>query len=238
MKKPALWALASAVVMILLSGCQLPLSMVKTERLVKLAEMSKGNCYGRCPVYQLIIYDNGVMTYEGQRYTDKMGMYIKRLSKPETESLSWAFQRANLWQFENVYRSDYPDLPAVSITYYDGDRSKTILGKETRPEAILELEGRLNELANSEGWTLRRAPDYNLPPGTVANQLVVELRDDVNAEVWVAKYSRQEMKLLKKVWPSETKLLLQYNIKVIDPISMLDMVRQDTDVQTAELNRK
>jgi hypothetical protein len=238
MKKPALWTSASMVVLFLLSGCRPPLSMVKTERLTKLAEMSKGNCYGRCPVYLLTIYDNGVMTYEGARYTDKMGLHIKRLSKPEIESLSWTFQRANLWQYENVYRSDYPDLPPVSITYYDGDRSKTILGKETRPEAVLELEGRLNELANSEGWTLRRAPDYNLPPGTVANQLVVELRSDVNTEAWVAKYSRQEMKLLKKVWPSETKLLLQYNIKVIDPISMLDMVRQDTDVETAELNRK
>lgn len=238
MKKLTLWAAVSMAVIFLSIGCQVPLSMVKTERLVKLAEMSKGNCYGRCPVYLLTIYDNGVMTYEGQRYTDKMGLHLKRLSKPEIESLSWAFQRANLWQFENVYRSDYPDLPAVSITYYEGDRSKTILGKETRPEAVLELEGRLNELANSEGWTLRRAPDYNLPPGTVPNQLVVELRDDVNTEAWVARYSRQEMKLLKKVWPSETKLILQYNIKVIDPISMLDMVRQDTDVQTAELNRK
>lgn len=55
---------------------------------------------------------------------------------------------------------------------------------------MIELEGRLNTLANWEGWTLRDAPDYQLPPGVIANQLVVELREETDQDAWLTMPSR------------------------------------------------
>lgn len=212
--------------------------MVATDKLAPVIEMNKGACFGRCPVFALTIYSNGVASYRGERYTDRMGLYLKRLPKSEFQALLAAFKKADLWQYADVYRSQYPDLPAVSITYHEAERSKSILGKETRPEAVIELEGRLNLLANSEGWTLRSAPDYQLPPDVIANQLVVELREDTDQQAWLRNYAKQDMKILKKVWPSNTKVIVSYSLKVIDPPSMLELVRQDTEVLSAEYNRR
>ncbi len=238
MKNPIL-ALCILAAVLCVNSCQvLPLSMVDTGKLNKLIEMGKGPCYGQCPVFTITVYDNGVMSYQGKRYTDKMGTYLKRLTKAELDGLAAAFRRADLWQYADVYRSDYPDLPAVSISYYEAERSKTILGKETRPEAVIELEGRLNALANAEGWVLRSAPDYGLPAGSIPNQLLVELKQDTDPEAWVRNYSKQEMKLLKKIWPSNTKLIVSYNLKVVAPDYMIDLVRQDADVVSVEFNKK
>jgi len=237
MKNPVLlWpvlVLATAI-----SSCSPPLSMVATDKLSPVIEMNKGACFGRCPVFTLTIYSNGVASYNGERHTDKMGLYLKRLPKSELEALLAAFKKADLWQYPDVYRSQFPDLPAVNITYHEAERSKSILGKETRPEAVIELEGRLNTLANSEGWTLRNAPDYQLPPGVIANQLVVELREETDQNAWLRNYAKQDMKLLKKVWPANNKLIVSYSTKVIDPPSMLELVRQDTEVLSAEYNRR
>ncbi len=237
MKNPY-FRLAALLLAAWCSGCTPPLSMVNTGRLSPLVEMHKGPCYGRCPVYELMIYDNGVASYRGERYTDKMGLYLKQLTKSELQSLNSALRQAELWKYNDVYRSEYPDLPAVSITYHEEDRSKTILGKESRPDAVIEIEGMLTAIANAEGWRLRSAPDYGLPPGSIPNELIVELREDANQDAWIGSYSRQELKLIKRIWPSNSKLLLSYSLKVIDPPSMIDLVRQDVDVISAEFNRK
>ncbi|HRF38748.1 MAG TPA: DUF6438 domain-containing protein, partial [Saprospiraceae bacterium] len=133
MKNPVLlWpvlVLAAAI-----TSCNPPLSLVATDKLAPVIEMSKGACFGRCPVFTLTIYSNGVAAYKGERHTDKMGLYLKRLPKSELESLLLAFKKADLWQYPDVYRSQFPDLPAVNITYHEAERSKSILGKETRPE--------------------------------------------------------------------------------------------------------
>lgn len=237
MKNPFTWS-AALFICLSWSACQPSLSMVDTNRLNKLVEMSKGPCFGRCPLYALTVYDNGVASYRGERYTEKLGVYLKRLTKPELQNLSAALRRADLWQYNDVYRSDFPDLPAVSITYYEDERSKSILGKESRPEAVVELETLLTNIANSGGWRLRSAPDYGLPPGAIPGQLIVELHEAANPEAWMTSYSRQEMKFISKVWPSNSKLIVSYNLKLIDPQSMIDLVRQDVEVLSAEFNRK
>ncbi len=221
-----------------LASCTTPTSIGDTSRLVKLVEMKKGPCFGQCPVFDLTVYANGLMSYRGERYTNKMGLYHKRLAKQSLNELKEALRRANLWQYANVYRSDFPDLPAVTITYFEGDKSKTILGKENRPDAVIELENYLTQLADAPGWKLHQAPQYQLPSGAIPNQLSIELREETNPEAWVAKYARYEMKLLKRIWPSQTKIITSYNLKLIDPTQILDIVRQDAEVLSAAYNTR
>ncbi len=220
------------------SSCTTPVATGDADRLAKLVEMKKGPCFGQCPVFTLTVYANGLMSYRGERYTDKMGLYQKRLPKRDLNELREALRKANLWQYADVYRSDFPDLPAVTLTYFEGDRSKTILGKESRPDVVIELENRLTQLANMSGWRLRQAPDYQLPPGAIPNQLRIALREETNPDTWITKYARYEMKLLKRIWPSQTNIIASYNLKLIDPSQMLDIVRQDAEVLSVTYNTR
>ena len=53
----------------------------------KLVEMSKSPCFGYCPTYELIIFQNGIMKLNAKQNMKKNGMFTKQLSKNELKKL-------------------------------------------------------------------------------------------------------------------------------------------------------
>ncbi|WP_222931314.1 DUF6438 domain-containing protein, partial [Xanthovirga aplysinae] len=45
----------------------------------------KTACMGSCPVYSVEIMKNGIVLFEGIKYTDKLGSWQARLNKKERE---------------------------------------------------------------------------------------------------------------------------------------------------------
>lgn len=214
------------------------LKKIKLEKLDQVIELSKSPCYGSCPVFRLVIYEKGIISYEGERNTRRLGLYAKRLSDTTYQRLLTAFQTTNLWQFKDVYRGQYPDAPTVSITYYEEGDVKTIIGKDGRPTKVLELEAMLDDIANSDqGWELLR-PVIEVPENVITTELIVQLQNGKAGDVWARKYRRQELELVEHIAPDTNYWLVRYNPDVITPTEMLTRVRGDAEVVGAEFNKK
>ena len=99
----------------------------------KIISMSKGPCFGKCPVFTLSIYKNAMAAYQGDRFTERKGLWVKRLEKTEFNKLKEAFQKANLWQYNDMYKAQIPDLQTVTITYTENGKTKSVKGKDGRP---------------------------------------------------------------------------------------------------------
>jgi len=204
----------------------------------KVIEMTKGPCYGRCPVFKLTIYKNGIASYEGERYTDRLGTYVKKLDKGELESIIGEFKRANMWQFRDTYRGRIPDMQSVSIMYKEGGKSKTVTGKEIRPNAVKWLEAQLDRIANSnEGWILKEAPSEKVPDYLIPNELIVELEEGIEPEEWAKKYIQADM-LFEKQLAESGYWIFSFDDTLITPEEMLEQVRQDEQVISAEFNKE
>jgi hypothetical protein len=108
------------------ASCVTDVRKIRLEELNKVVEISKGSCYGRCPVFTLTIYQDGIASYLGERFTDRMGLYVKRLDKEVFANLEKEFREANLWQYQNVYKSRIADLQSVTLTYYEEGDIKAI----------------------------------------------------------------------------------------------------------------
>ncbi|MEM9885291.1 MAG: DUF6438 domain-containing protein [Bacteroidota bacterium] len=216
----------------------LNLKDVDLNELEKLVEMSKGGCYGRCPIYDLTIYDNGVMTYEGKRFTEKEGLYIKRISDSDLKALKTMLKDANLRQFRDAYRARLPDLQSVSISYYEADFIKTIIGKDGRPEVVMEIQGELERFADSEGWELRTKSGSSLPDYIVENELRVSLEDNVDIYAWARKYRKQGMMVVQNMSKSNNLWLVEFDANKNDPKEVLAIIQADLEVANAEFNRK
>lgn len=223
-----------------LSGCVTTrnLSKVDLNKLSRVIEMSKSPCYGRCPVFTLSIYEGGIASFKGDRYTVRTGLWVKQLDKETYEDLLRAFRGANLWQFDNVYRGEYYDAPTVSITYYEEGDVKTILGKDGRPYQVLQLEAILDDLARSEGWEQLGSNNFGLPENVIPNELIVQLLDGRDGAMWVRQYKRQEMEIVERISPVSNYWRIRYNTDIIPPQEMLAKVRQDLEVVGAEFNKK
>ena len=88
-------------------GSSIPAPQGKRDKVI---EMSKGPCYGNCPVYTLTVFGNGLASYKGERNTDRLGTYVKKLDKAQMERLRREFKNANLWQYRDVYTGRIPDM--------------------------------------------------------------------------------------------------------------------------------
>lgn len=218
--------------------CQSVTKNTNLDELNKVIEMEKGPCYGNCPVFTLTVYDNGIVSYRGERFTERRGLYRLDIGRKGAEDLKQAFAAANLWQYPDAFKAQIPDLPTITLTYYEGDRTKTIRGKDGRPESVLKLEQMLDEITARQGWKQIEAADTGLPEGFIANELIVQLDPGIKGEIWVRLYAKQEMKTVKQLAANGNYWLVSFNTDIIPPQEMLRWVRQDPDVLGAEFNKQ
>jgi hypothetical protein len=203
----------------------------------KVIEMSKKPCFGTCPVYDLVVYETGMATFRGIQNTDRLGLYSKKIGQEKVRQLVNECIAANLWQFQEVYKSNVSDLPTVSITYYEGKEKKTIAGKRERPQPVLKIEEMLDEIAFSSGWDLLEAAPSTLPPGAKTNELVVKLTTNVEALAWSKRYDKEEVQLKRPLSTDKTFWLISFNEKIISAPEMLELLRQDPDVFSVQYNQ-
>ncbi|MBV6653842.1 MAG: hypothetical protein KI786_08810, partial [Mameliella sp.] len=224
------------MVLTLLNSCGTPAN-TSLSKLDPLIEMSKGPCYGRCPVFTLTIYKNGLASYKGERYTERLGTFVRKLEKPEMERILGEFNRANFSQFRDSYRGRIPDMQSVTISYHENGKKKTVTGKEIRPNAVKWLESQLDQIAHADGWILKEAPASNVPDFLIPDQLLVELGEDTDPEEWAKKYSHTDMTFLRSL--NDTSYwIFSYDEETITPEQMLEQVRNDEEVISAEFNKK
>ncbi len=203
----------------------------------KVVEMSKGPCFGSCPVYTLTVYETGIVTFKGVRFTDRQGLFTKKIDKSKVQQITNKCIASNLWQFDDVYKSNIADMATVSITYFEGKEQKTISGKRERPMPVLEIEQILEELAFTDNWEQIEKLDEGLPPGAIENELIVKLNRGVEALAWSKGYNQEGLELKKELSNDKTYWLVSFNTDSIDPKEMIDILRRDQNVFSVQFNQ-
>ncbi|MEO0875077.1 MAG: DUF6438 domain-containing protein, partial [Bacteroidota bacterium] len=125
MRMLQLLILVAATFILLAATCR-PLSTKDLDSLEPRIEMFKGPCFGSCPVYKLKIYEGGVAAYEGQRFTNRIGLHTKLLDQNTYRDLINAFEESNFWSYQNIYKAQIPDLPTVTLTYHKDGETKSV----------------------------------------------------------------------------------------------------------------
>ena len=166
-------------------GCYPRKRNVALNDLSKVMELHKNACFGKCPVYGLIIYENGKATYNGKMHVEKLGLYSKQLSKQAFKAIRKAFQQADIWQYEDQYKSDVHDLPFVTLRHHKRDKMKAVGGDIARPEAVKALEKQMDAIANSDGWTLLEALEEEMDNSIIPGELIVRFHPSADIPDWI-----------------------------------------------------
>ncbi len=218
-----------------ISSCAIVTPSTNIGELDKLVEMSKGPCFGFCPIYTLTVYSNGVVTYHGERNTNRQGTYLRILDKKQLSGLKSQLEKAELWQYQDLYKGRLPDLQTVTITYWEEGDFKTIAGKDGRPKAVVDIETKLEDIANTGDW---KKMDGTADEEAPVNELIIQFVDGVNQGKWIKKFSKQDGKIVKQLAPNSLYWLMSFDAKKIKPKEMLRLVRSDASIVSAELNKK
>lgn len=218
----------------LFSACAPSLTKINLDGIPEKITMDKGACLGNCPVFKLAVYENGIVTYLGERNTERTGLYYKQLDKRTLEQLLTSFRETNLWQFNDIYRGDFMDQQSqtVTITFSDQGSSKKILGKSSRPEPVRALERRLDAIVSEDGWVARDNGGQES-----ASEMIVQLRQGVDAKSWVRKYRENKLEIIDNYGSGEDFWLVKFDGKITPEEQLLRKIRRDEEVVGIEIRR-
>ena len=208
-----------------------------------LYSIDRGPCFGKCPVYNMKIYETGFATYEGRPFARKLGKYEKQMSKDDMKKLAKAFKSADFFNFREIYESEIVDLPMVKISHNDGKQSKTVEGREDRPSKLMELQFMLEKIAESEDWKLveayktREDLDNEEKDQIIYSEIIIEPATGVRLPVWFKEKEGYGIKLKTKLSPEGNLWLITYDVSRFAPGEILDMLKSDPAILHAEFNK-
>jgi Domain of unknown function (DUF6438) len=107
-------------------------------------------CYGTCPSYKVVVFENDSLVYEGMRHVAKEGKMSKKLPNGTVNQLVEKFRGANFFKFQNQYTSSMTDFPTTYITFTDKGVTKKIMDYYKAPETLRQLETLISDLVKDE----------------------------------------------------------------------------------------
>ena len=132
-----------------LSSCS-PLKSVENKEFV--FSIRKTECYGTCPVYEMKIYTNGIVTLNAERFMDIEGLHYSNLSKSELERLKQLFDDSEYFSLKEEYLGHVSDLPTTYTSYNNGKTIKSVMNYYGGPESLHRLEDELEALVDKLSW--------------------------------------------------------------------------------------
>lgn len=91
-------------------------STIQHDTSSPMIQLTKKRCMGKCPVYDLMIYKNGLVTYNGIDHVEKKGLHQFNLSSKKIEELTRLFEVSGFKGMESMQQKGR-DLPVTQLTY-------------------------------------------------------------------------------------------------------------------------
>lgn len=144
-------ALLLALVGLLTLGCKTSKTGGKVSDDFQLTLTHVG-CRGMCPAYTMAVNAKGEATYSGRRAVEMMGDYTKTLDAKTVKAMQSALTEAKFSDFNEVYGGGVADLPSIVIEATMNGQTKRVEDIREAPQALKELEAKLETLFGKEGW--------------------------------------------------------------------------------------
>ncbi|MFN8286163.1 MAG: DUF6438 domain-containing protein [Chitinophagales bacterium] len=120
-----------------------------------LLTMERTPCFGGCPIYEIKVYESGLLLYNGKRFTPKTGCWYTKVSKADIKALKAVFHMEGFMEMDAEYprgKKAPVDLPGCVLTYYyNANEPKKVTDKGwDSPEPLKRLQARVDSLAAPE----------------------------------------------------------------------------------------
>jgi hypothetical protein len=121
-----------------------------------MATLERTSCYGRCPIYKITIFRDGVVEYVGEQFVKTKGAATWHIDQDAIEALDKVFVDGRYFDLHDEYmHEDVSDRPEVLTSYRAGPRTKAIThshGDTSAPESLRNIEDRVDRIVRIEPW--------------------------------------------------------------------------------------
>ncbi|MBK8847961.1 MAG: hypothetical protein IPO27_16100 [Bacteroidetes bacterium] len=121
--------------------------------------IDKSPCFGACPTYKMIIYNNGYATMRASKNVPQVGNFNRRFSPQEIEQLSKKIEEIRFFDLKDEYNDTLiMDLPFTTIAAHRRGAVKSILCRFEIPDPLNNFVMSFDTLIGSPVWKLMKSP--------------------------------------------------------------------------------
>jgi len=121
-------------------------------------------CYGRCPSYEVKLYDDGTIKYNGKAHVKNIGYYIAYTSKQAIVNIQTKAEEIGYFGMKRQYpASGQPqmyDVPQVTTFIKISDREHRITNRHEGPSALFKLEDYIEQQLENLDWKSIRYDEF------------------------------------------------------------------------------
>jgi Domain of unknown function (DUF6438) len=115
-------------------------------------ELTRGACFGRCPMYTVAVSTNGDVTFKGVNFVSVKGMAKGKLGREALTKLTARLEASGFGTWKTSYENhQVTDMATVELTW-NGKTIRHYLGDEKAPEALTQLENDVDALIGTAQW--------------------------------------------------------------------------------------
>ena len=109
-------------------------------------------CFGVCPVYTVKMQGDGAVTYDGLQFVRVPGAHAWTVDPAAVLALARDMEKAGFFEMKNEYVMPVTDMPTTYVTLTNGGRTKRIKDYMGAPQALTEIEARIDEISGAKGY--------------------------------------------------------------------------------------
>jgi hypothetical protein len=222
---------------------------VKGEKLDGvLYSMKRGSCFGKCPVFDLQIMADGTAKLDAKKYNKINGKLEKKLSAEELAVLGAAFKNAELAKLDTVYPSLAEDLPLTILGQNIDGSFKKVRGNESMPDSYYTVTALMEGITRSEGWVIKEKYPEEVETETretkpkedmnIYDEIIIEPSQNIRLAIWLKDMEKYGVTLKTKIEGATNLWVIKYDRTQYEPYFMLDMLKKDPGITSAEFNKK
>jgi len=121
-----------------------------------LVTLERGACFGTCPMYSLVIYEDGTVVFMGIRFVAEAGIHIGKIEPEDAAALVESITEQGYFNLDDAYTDQsVTDLPTVMTSVLGEEGYKEIvhyLGDDSAPESLTAIEDSIDAAVNVSQW--------------------------------------------------------------------------------------
>ncbi len=103
--------------------------------------LSRGTCYGTCPVYEVVLRRDGRASWRGEAFTERLGKFDGQVDEADFLRLASFIQRV-FFEWQDEYVAPVTDNPTYELEVVrDGDRKRVVQYATDEPTRLLGDRG-------------------------------------------------------------------------------------------------
>lgn len=138
--------------LLLLGSCALKKPEEKNN--IQKVQFSAGACFGTCPIFNMVIQENGNAEFDAKNFNDVEGKFKTVIQKPQLDSLFKLINQAKITSLKDHYDAEITCQPTYDlvVVFRDGKTKHISDYGPSGPDELGKIYSMLFSLRETQDW--------------------------------------------------------------------------------------